>query len=99
MYPACSTAIRNWRLTFGPLRRKPSISAALVRQRVRDCSRQLKYDQLLTWPTDQPRHATSASSYPVESSSPPREVLPNRNLLSLSTFYAKDLRRASGKRA
>src|SRR5436305_1382034 len=43
----------------------------LVRQPGRDCSRQLKCDQLLTWPSDQPRHATCASGYPVESSSPP----------------------------
>ena len=27
--------------------------------------------QLLTWPTDQPRHATNASSCPVDPSSPP----------------------------
>src|SRR3954454_19698026 len=43
----------------------------LVRQPGRDCSRQVKCDQLLTWPSDQPRHATIASGYPVESSSPP----------------------------
>ena len=28
-------------------------------------------DQIFTWPSDQPRHATIASSYPVESNSPP----------------------------
>ena len=32
---------------------------------------QILFGQLFTWPTDQPRHATGASSYPVESNSPP----------------------------
>ena len=31
-------------------------------------------DQIFTWPSDQPRHATSASTYPVESNSPPNDV-------------------------
>jgi len=28
-------------------------------------------DQLFAWPTDQPRHATYASTYPIETRSPP----------------------------
>ncbi len=32
---------------------------------------QLNFDQLFTWPTDQPRHATSHFRYPVDTRSPP----------------------------
>ena len=33
------------------------------------------FDQLLTWPADQPRHATTTSTYPVESNSPPLVIV------------------------
>ena len=50
----------------------PQSGLPLVRQPKRSYLRQLKIcGQLFTWPTDQPRHATCASSCPVESSSPP----------------------------
>jgi hypothetical protein len=34
----------------------------------------IKCDQIFTWPSDQPRHATYASAYPVETNSPPVEA-------------------------
>jgi hypothetical protein len=32
--------------------------------------RQMSFDQLFTWPTDQPRHATGTCGDPVESNRP-----------------------------
>src|SRR5665213_3865996 len=34
----------------------------------------IKCDRIFTWPSDQPRHATYASAYPVETNSPPVEA-------------------------
>ena len=42
-----------------------------IRQPVQMMDLQLCFDQLLTWPTDQPRHATTTLSNPVEADRPP----------------------------
>jgi hypothetical protein len=36
--------------------------------------RQMSFDQLFTWPTDQPRHATGTCGDPVKSSRPPSSI-------------------------
>jgi len=56
--------------------KNPQPGQPLSRRPLRDYSQQLKLcGQLFTWPTDQPRHATLTSNYPVESSSPPFKML------------------------
>src|SRR5579871_5318280 len=42
----------------------------LIRQPKRIAFQQLFFDQLLTWPTDQPRHATRTDNDPVETYRP-----------------------------
>src|SRR4029079_11259109 len=42
----------------------------ISRQPERIAFQQLMFDQLFTWPTDQPRHATSTYGNPVESNRP-----------------------------
>src|SRR5580704_4993038 len=43
----------------------------LIRQREQPAFRQMLFDQLFTWPTDQPRHATDTYGDPVKSNRPP----------------------------
>ncbi len=59
---------------FWALPASPRSQGCLTRQPKRRYLLQILFGQLLTWPTDQPRHATSVSSYPVESNSPPLAV-------------------------
>ena len=42
----------------------------LIRQREQPAFRQMLFDQLFTWPTDQPRHATDTYGDPVKSNRP-----------------------------
>ncbi len=56
----------------GPSDKGPQRDYLLLRQPEQSYLRQLKVGgQLLSWPADQPRHATGASTCPVETSSPP----------------------------
>ena len=59
------------RLTFGLLRRGfRSQDLPISRQPEHTAFRQMNCDQLFTWPTDQPRHATSTYGEPVEADRP-----------------------------
>ena len=58
---------------FGLLRQgfRSQSYLGLLRQRELPAFRQILFDQLFTWPTDQPRHATGTYGDPVESNRPP----------------------------
>lgn len=60
----------------------PQSGLPFLRQPVRGFPRQIIFGQLFTWPTDQPRHATDASSNPVEPNSPP---IDQRTVLATSS--------------
>ena len=45
-------------------------SVTAIKQLVQKKVLQLLFDQLFTWPTDQPRHATTTISNPVETDRP-----------------------------
>ena len=75
-----SRAARSGRLTrhqpdlatdfWAPQAGIPQSELPISRQPEQSSFQQLLFDQLFTWPTDQPRHATSTYGHPVESDRP-----------------------------
>ena len=60
-----------------------NLGLPLIRQPEQTAVQQLKCDQIFTWPSDQPRHATGASHYPIETRSPPAGATDLGRTLSL----------------